>query len=166
MARMTAEERRLQRIILDPEYGPALFRLRKTEQRTILDMISGNDSRGARKEILRLDAERAQRARERRAAKKSAPPVHRSFADRDMLLRMAYANVVSIFDIGQFAQSADYRDNLISNLKLAEDEELEQIAQFDRDGAIQWLKNPHTYRIPPGQKRYMNPMWYQKDWNV
>lgn len=53
-----AERERLNRILNDEEYGPKLVRLNKADQRTVLDLISANQGKQARAEILRLDEER------------------------------------------------------------------------------------------------------------
>jgi hypothetical protein len=50
--------RRLNRILKDEDYGPKLVRLNRRDQRHILELISDNRGAQARREILRLDAER------------------------------------------------------------------------------------------------------------
>ena len=57
------ERRRLRAILSDEEYGPKLVRLSKSDQRTILDLISENKGREARKRILELDERRRETVR-------------------------------------------------------------------------------------------------------
>lgn len=58
--------RRLGRILRDEDYGPKLVRLSRADQRQILDLIDANRGAQARKEIIRLDAERRRRTGVRR----------------------------------------------------------------------------------------------------
>lgn len=67
-----AERRRLQRLLNDEQYGPALVRLNKGQQRRILDLVSANQGKIARSEILRLDAERKQKVKERSKQRREA----------------------------------------------------------------------------------------------
>lgn len=60
--------RRLTRILRDEDYGPKLVRLSRADQRHILNLIDNNRGAQARREILRLDAERRRRATVRRRA--------------------------------------------------------------------------------------------------
>ena len=60
--------RRLNRVLRDEDYGPKLVRLNRADQRKILDLIDANRGAQARKEILRLDAERRARNTVRRRA--------------------------------------------------------------------------------------------------
>ena len=60
--------RRLARILRDEDYGPKLVRLSRIDQRRILDLIDANRGAQARREILRLDAERRRKATVRRRA--------------------------------------------------------------------------------------------------
>ena len=60
--------RRLTRILRDEDYGPKLVRLSRADQRRILDLIDANRGAQARREILRLDAERRRRRTVRRRA--------------------------------------------------------------------------------------------------
>lgn len=66
----------------DEEYGPNLVRLGKSEQRTILDLISENRGREARSEITRLTESRLSVARAKRAIPTSVrdyvPPAGRN----------------------------------------------------------------------------------------
>jgi hypothetical protein len=64
----TNASRRLSRILRDEDYGPKLVRLSRADQRRILDLIDANRGAQARREILRLDAERIARQRVRRRA--------------------------------------------------------------------------------------------------
>lgn len=57
------EQRRLRAILSDENYGPKLVRLGKADQRIILDLISENKGREARKRIVKLDATRRERVR-------------------------------------------------------------------------------------------------------
>ena len=71
--------RRLTRILRDEDYGPKLVRLNRTDQRHILNLIDANRGAQARREILRLDAERRRRTAVRRRALRYAhlPPEER-----------------------------------------------------------------------------------------
>jgi hypothetical protein len=64
----TNASRRLNRILRDEDYGARLVRLNRTDQRRILDLIDANRGAQARREILRLDAERIARSRVHRRA--------------------------------------------------------------------------------------------------
>ena len=64
----TNASRRLNRILRDEDYGPKLVRLNRADQRHILDLIDDNRGAQARREILRLDAERRRHATVRRRA--------------------------------------------------------------------------------------------------
>ncbi len=54
----TPEQKRLERILSDEEYGPKLVRLNKSQERQVLDLIERNKSREARKLINQLDEQR------------------------------------------------------------------------------------------------------------
>ncbi len=64
----TNASRRLNRVLRDEDYGPKLVRLSRADQRRILDLIDNNRGAQARREILRLDAERRAHATIRRRA--------------------------------------------------------------------------------------------------
>ncbi len=67
-----AERRRLNAILSDVEYGPALVRLPKSEQRVILDLISENKGKEARSKIIGFTEERSVARRAKAAAKRAS----------------------------------------------------------------------------------------------
>jgi len=67
------ERRRLQSILDDERYGPALVRLTRSEQRDVLRLVEGGDGRAARAEIARLDVARKGRRREASAKRPVVP---------------------------------------------------------------------------------------------
>ena len=69
----TRQERdRLNRLLRNETYGPALVRLGATGQREILDLISLGDSKAVRARLTELDSLRRQAVRERSAARRQA----------------------------------------------------------------------------------------------
>lgn len=58
--------RRLQRLLDDEVYGPALARLRGQDERRVLEAISENRGNDARREILAADQRRRAQVRDRR----------------------------------------------------------------------------------------------------
>lgn len=55
MARLSAAQKRLDKILADDEYGPALVRLNKRDERAVLDMIENGDRSWRRKVELEID---------------------------------------------------------------------------------------------------------------
>lgn len=55
---LSAEQKRLHRLLLDEEYGPKLVHLNKDAERRVLDLIEQNKGREARRLIIKLDDER------------------------------------------------------------------------------------------------------------
>lgn len=71
MANSSVYTRRVNSLIADEDYGPALARLGREDTGQVLLLVQAGDMRGARREILRRDAERraaetARRDRRRR----------------------------------------------------------------------------------------------------
>lgn len=60
---VSPERRRLNTLLTDPEYGAMLARLNRSEEREILDLISDNRGREARKRLRELDTSRRQGGR-------------------------------------------------------------------------------------------------------
>jgi len=67
-----AERARLNRVLRDETYGPALVRLSKTGQREILDLISNGDSKAVRARLTELDSLRREAVRVRSMARRQA----------------------------------------------------------------------------------------------
>jgi hypothetical protein len=66
------ERRRLRRLLRSDIYGPALERLKASEQRQILDLISVGTSKQVRERLTELDAQRRQAVRERSQRRRQA----------------------------------------------------------------------------------------------
>lgn len=92
--------RRLTRILRDEDYGAKLVRLNRTEQRHILDLIDANRGAQARREIVRLDAERRARNTTRRRALKYAqrPPSDRTGENRPDETRQFWATYDQVIE--------------------------------------------------------------------
>jgi len=82
------ELRRLQSVLDSEEYGPKLVRLNKSDQRTILDLISDNKGKEARARIVELDEQR--RSKRRPSSEKTAQPERENIND---LRDQAFANL-------------------------------------------------------------------------
>lgn len=54
----TPYDRRVRRLLLDEDYGPALARLNRADTAHVLELVRENKPREARQEIIRLDLER------------------------------------------------------------------------------------------------------------
>lgn len=102
--------RRLNRILRDEDYGPKLVRLNRADQRHILDLIDANRGAQARREIIRLDAERRARNTVRRRALKFShlPPEDRTGEDRPDETRQFWASYDQIVEaeLGKLAHRA------------------------------------------------------------
>lgn len=92
--------RRLNRLLRDEDYGPKLVRLNRRDQRHILDLIDANRGAQARREILRLDAERRARNTIRRRALKYShlPPSDRTGEGRPDETREFWASYDQIVE--------------------------------------------------------------------
>lgn len=92
--------RRLNRILRDEDFGPKLVRLNRVDQRRILDLVDANRGAQARKEILRLDAERHSRRTVRRRALRYShlPPDERTGESRPDEIREFWANYDQIVE--------------------------------------------------------------------
>lgn len=97
---LSAAKNRLERVLSDETYGPKLVRMNRKDEAHILDLISQNRGREARKEILRLDEVRRKREltvkRVREYRKKPKPERSESWKremeaiDRNELEQQAY----------------------------------------------------------------------------
>lgn len=91
---LPAAKRRLRELLRDVEYGPKLARLKRSDEREILDLIYANRGREARQRLNELDAARrrhrtlGERARDyaklpRRARKQEWRPVMDRIVDHE-----------------------------------------------------------------------------------
>ena len=94
MSATAAEKRRLQRILNDETYGPALVRLNRAQQREVLDLISEDRGREARQRILALDEQR-------RAARRTKLRTWRAWA------QYLHDHVDQRMDVNQFVEWAE-----------------------------------------------------------
>ena len=142
--RVSAEQRRLARVLTDENYGPALVRLSRVEQRTVLDLISANRGREARTTIRELDAARRARRQERDAARRTRPVVRPAPDWRraaETMAQIAYSRGRTRFDRDQYVRDAeeygtfdDWRDFV----KAALSDELMSLAKAAGEARRHW----------------------------
>jgi hypothetical protein len=128
--------RRLQRLLDDETYGPALARLRGADERTVLQAISENRGADARREILAADERRRAAVRDQR---------------RRQLLERAATNVTQ----QHRASGARYQD-VRRHLADATDAELRFAAGASREELITRARQPPRVL----EARDINPFWY------
>jgi hypothetical protein len=160
----SAEQRRLDAVLSDERYGPALVRLqgkRKTESpqvRQVLNLISDNRGRDARKLILKLDEQRRQEnLAQRRAVGLPRPPAVPGVVrkTRAELMYDAASNLLNLW-AGRADAPKVYR-----NLMAATDSELRRAARIDLDEALEWVRLK-MYWCPRVEQDW-NPLFYHSD---
>lgn len=125
--------RRLNTLLADETYGPALARLRGEDERRVLQAVSENRGADARREILAADQRRRERVRVQR---------------HTALFRRAVDNVA--------ARHAARPRDVEKHLANATEAELRFAAGADRDQLIQRAREaPRTL-----EGRDINPFWY------
>jgi hypothetical protein len=127
---------RLRTILASEEYGPKLARLHGAEERRVLDLIDANRGREARAEILRADAARLERERQRRRA---------------LLIHHAAVNTVR-----QHRAYGTTYDIAVSHLRYGTDANLRKAATASKD-ELDLLAREPPRELPP---RNHNPFWY------
>jgi hypothetical protein len=128
--------RRLQRLLDDETYGPALARLRGDDERRVLAAISENRGADARREILAADERRRAQVRDQR---------------RRQLLERATANVTA-----QHRQYGVRHQDVRRHLQDATDAELRFAEHADRAQLIERARQPPRVL----EARDINPFWY------
>jgi hypothetical protein len=128
--------RRLRSLLNDEEYGPKLARLRGTDERRVLDLVSEGRGREARAAINDADQRRLERERESR---------------RRTLYRRAVDNVYR-----QHAPHGATRGGVEKWLSQADQAELRFAAGATRDQLVQRARQPpKTLGV-----REVNAFWY------
>jgi hypothetical protein len=129
--------RRLQRLLDDETYGPALARLRGDDERRVLQAISENRGADARREILAADQRRRDRIRDQR---------HQQLLHRATLNTMEQHRAHYI---------ADY-NTVRRHLQDGTDAELRFAATATRAQLVERARQaPRTL-----EAREINPFWY------
>lgn len=94
MPQPTAYERRVNSLLADEHYGPALARLGRADTGAVLLLVQTGDMRGARREIDRLDAaRRAEETRKRDRRRRNAVVAHIQRELRSTNVRYSLASV-------------------------------------------------------------------------
>lgn len=133
---------RLHRILSDETYGPALVRLPKPQQRTVLDLIDRNEGARARQEILRLDRERRESGTEEREYRRQ---------------RQVFTHIVAELR----GQRVEYSETTISS-GVAMMTRTEYTETMSMDGStIREVAGYRNYiRYAPLLDHFRNPWWY------
>lgn len=133
---------RLNRILADEVYGPALVRLRPADERKALDLIDQNRGQEARAFILEADKKRKETAQKKR--------INNSLPE---LRQAAFNNIM--FKLGK-ARVAHVRENVD---KLLTPAQLRWAANASTDDLIREArKQPRVNK--PGTTIAVNPFWY------
>ncbi len=133
-------QRRLKRILDDPDYGAKLARLRGADEQRVLQLIYDNRGRDARAAIDEADERRREvaRASARRRLEKRA-------VDNQMIRHRE-------------GGTNPYRPGLEDGARLMTDAELKFAAGASRDELVQRARQPPKYLTPRGED--WNPFWY------
>jgi hypothetical protein len=128
--------RRLNTLLADETYGPALARLRGEDERRVLRAVSENRGDDARRDILAADQRRRDQVRDQR---------------RQQLLRRAATNVTD-----QHARYGARYNDVVRHLQHATDAELRFAVTATREQLVQRARQPPKIQHPKDE----NPFWY------
>lgn len=138
----TNEEKRLRRILLDEDYGPKLVRLNPRDQREILDLISENRGKDARRRITELDEQR------RSAMRRPAKGARRTLAAKR---RDAIEN------INRRLEGLANQSRVIIGVSHMRDDELDFAIQANAEQLRNAARQAPTVSTREGD---INPFWY------
>jgi hypothetical protein len=156
------ERRRLERLLSDERYGPALVRLNKTGQREIFDLVSAGDTKRVRARLLELDAQRREKVRNRsnrRRLEASGIPVRPGAVVTSDMVR-AHRRMAAIMERNGWGRGVP-RWRREAEQK-AEPAELRRLVEMTTDDEIYDQGSEDAYAAQRGEIDY-SPFWYH--WN-